>query len=143
MKSDTKASNPKDAQASTRLDLTLFPDTAAAYGALAFTEGDLKYGGYNYRAAGVSASVYVAACKRHLAKYYNGEWCDKDTKVPHLASAMACIAVIIDAHECGVLTDDRPPSVDMAKMLEQFEGIVEHLQGLFPNKVPRVTNGPV
>lgn len=97
------------------------------------TEGDLKYGGYNYRPSGVLASVYVAACRRHLAKWYNGEWHDEKTKVPHLASALACIAVIIDAHECGVLNDDRPPRCDVADLLRGFEANVKHLQEIFPD----------
>ncbi len=131
--SDTKPSNPKDRAATTRLDFTLFPDTAAAYGALAMTEGDCKYGGYNYRPAGVNASVYIAACKRHLAKWYNGEECDPVTSVPHLANAIACIAVLIDSLEFGNLIDDRPPKCDVAGLLKRFETNVKHLQQLYPN----------
>lgn len=74
---DKKDTNPKDRMAITKLDLSLFPTTAKAYGALAMTEGDLKYGGYNYRTAGVKASVYYAAANRHLDKWFNGEWADK------------------------------------------------------------------
>lgn len=84
--SDHKDTNPKDGAATSRLDLTLFPQTALAYGALAFTEGHLKYGGYNWRDAGVNASVYVAAALRHLTKWYNGEAFDPKTGVPHLAN---------------------------------------------------------
>ena len=127
-----KATNPKDRAASSRLDLTLFPDTATAYGALAMTEGDLKYGGYNYRPAGVLASVYIAACRRHLAKWYNGEESDPKTEVPHLASAIACLAVLIDSLESGNLNDDRPPVVDVANLLTKFEDKVKHLQKIFP-----------
>lgn len=129
----TKPTNPKDRAATTRLDLSLFPDTAVAYGALAMTEGDLKYGGYNYRPAGVLSSVYVAACRRHLAKWYNGEEVDPRTKVPHLANALACLAVLIDSLESGNLNDDRPPYVDVAGLINRFEGNVKHLQELFPN----------
>ena len=128
-----KETNPKDRAATARLDLTLFPDTASAYGALAMTEGDLKYGGYNYRPAGVQSSVYIAACRRHLAKWYNGEDNDPTTNVPHLANAIACLAVLIDSLESGNLNDDRPPKVDVAKLLSKFEGNVKHLQQLFPN----------
>lgn len=127
-----KDSNPKDGIATNRLDLGLFPTTAKAYGALAMTEGDLKYGGYNYRTIGVKASVYYAAANRHLDKWYNGEWCDLETGVPHLASALACIAVLIDATECDKLNDDRPPKCDMAYLLSTMEHKVAHLQQLFP-----------
>ena len=90
-----KLSNPKDRIATTRLDLSLFPMTAVVYGALAFVEGDLKYGGFNWRVAGVSVSTYVAALLRHVSKWYNGELEDNVTGVPHLASAIACLSVII------------------------------------------------
>ena len=127
-----KPTNPKDRIATSRLDLSLFPDTAVIYGALAMTEGDLKYGGYNYRPAGVLSSVYVAACRRHLAKWFNGEECDPTTNVSHLANALACIAVLIDSFESGNLNDDRPPKVDVAGLLSKMETNVKYLQSLFP-----------
>lgn len=136
---DKKPTNPKDRAASTRLDLSNFPDTAVAYGALAMTEGGQKYGEYNYRPAGVQAHVYVAAARRHMAKWWNGEDDDPLTKVPHLANAIACLAVLIDAHECGVLVDDRPPRAPMAELLASFEARVAHLQATFPSKQPRYT----
>lgn len=136
---ETKPTNPKDRAATSRLDLTLFPDTAAIYGALAFTEGDLKYGGYNYREAGVSASVYYAACKRHLAKWYNGEEADPKTHIPHLASALACVAVLIDSNIKGVMSDDRPPKAPVAELLSDLEETVKHLQAMFANPPARYT----
>ena len=139
MASDLKPTNPKDRAANHRLDLSLFPTTALAYGALAMTEGDSKYGGYNYRVGGVLASVYVAALFRHVSKWYNGELADPKTKVPHLASAIACLAVLVDAIEVGVLKDDRPPKVDMGKLLNEFEKIVEHLHEIFPDGPERFT----
>ena len=136
---DKKPSNPKDRAASNRLDISLFPQTAICYGALAYTEGDSKYGGYNFRAAGVNVSVYYSALNRHMFKYYNGEWADKKTGVPHLASALACIAAIIDGHELGNINDDRPPTVDMDGLLSTFEEVVSHLHTIFPNGPARVT----
>lgn len=136
MSDDSKATNPKDQQATTRLDLSLFPDSAVAYGALAFVEGDQKYGGYNWREAGVQTSVYIAALRRHIAKYWNGEWADPKTQVPHLANALACIAILIDAHEQGNLNDDRPPTQDPA-FYANVEATVAHIQKLFPRRVER------
>jgi hypothetical protein len=137
---EKKDTNPKDSAATDRLDLTLFPDTAAAYGALAMTEGDLKYGGYNYRVSGVRASVYVAALRRHMAKWYNGSDHDPKTFVPHLANAIGCLAVLIDAIECGVLVDDRPPRMaDVEGFLNDMQGSVAHLQTLFQNPPGRFT----
>lgn len=128
-----KDGNPKDRAATSRLDLSLFPDTAVAYGALAMTEGDAKYGGYNYRVAGVRASVYVAAARRHLAKWFNGEWCDPKTEVPHLASVLGCMAILVDAIECDKLNDDRPPKCRVPEMLEEMEEKVSHILKLYPD----------
>lgn len=133
---DSKPTNPKDAAATTRLDLSLFPPAAIAYGALAMVEGDLKYGGYNFREMGVQVSVYKAALDRHMAKWYNGEECDPKTRVPHLANAMACIAILVDATEQGNLNDDRPPK-QSTSLFERFQEVVAHLQTIFPRRTPR------
>lgn len=132
-----KPSNPKDRTATDRLDLSIVPDSAVAYLALAFTEGDFKYGGYNWRHAGVSANIYVAACRRHLAKWYNGEENDPATGIPHLASAMACIAVIVDSHIYGNLNDNRPPKAPIAELLAGFEKRVGELRKLIPSQAKR------
>lgn len=116
-----KASNPKDAIGSTKLNLDLVPSTMTAFAAAAFYEGASKYGAFNWRAAGARASVYRAALGRHMDKWWNGEKCDKKTKIPHLASALACIAIIIDAEACGTLNDDRPPAVDMDAVFAELE----------------------
>jgi hypothetical protein len=134
---DVKPSNPKDAAATNRLDLSLFPATARAYGALAMVEGDQKYGGYNYREAGVMASIYYAAANRHLDKWYNGEDEDPKTKVPHLANAIACIAVLIDGIEKGNWTDDRPPVTDLGGLLDRFEKKVGQVKEIFPRRADR------
>jgi len=104
----TKATNPKDAIASGKAPLHLVPTSFKAYTALALAEGMMKYGAWNWRAAGVRASVYVSALERHLGKWFNGEECDPKTGVPHLANASACLAVLIDSMTQGNLTDDRP-----------------------------------
>ncbi len=136
---DFKPTNPKDVAAVAKLDLSLFPETAIAYGSIAMAEGDNKYGAYNYRVGGVLVSVYIGALKRHTAKFYNGEWADEETKVPHLASMLACTAILIDAHCCGVLNDDRPPKVDLSKMFKELQEVNRHLKSIFPNKAERFT----
>lgn len=108
---DHKDTNPKDAIGSAKLPLHLVPDTLQAFAALAFAEGASKYGAYNWRAKGARASVYVSALRRHLAKWWNGEDADEATGVPHLASAAACIAVLIDVSVANRLVDDRPPAL--------------------------------
>ncbi len=109
------------------------------YGALALTEGDLKYGGFNWRVAGVCASVYVAAVARHLEKFWNGEDCDPVTKVPHLANALASLAVLVDAITQGNLKDDRPPKQDLNPLFAECTETIKHLQKLFPKGPGRHT----
>jgi len=135
--SDTKPTiNAKDREATTRLGLSLVPPGLRAYCALAMTEGDLKYGGYNFRATGVQASIYYDAMGRHIDKWWNGEEVDPKTLVPHLANAAACLGIIIDGIEQGNIIDDRPPKQDVS-MFTRFESIVAHLQKIFPRRTPR------
>lgn len=133
---DFKPSNPKDIAAMDRLDLSLVPSTALVALAVAFSEGDWKYGGYNFRNVGVSASTYDAAEKRHQSKWYNGEDLDPKTGIPHLWNAIACLAVLIDAIECGKLNDDRPPKVDIGGMIDRAQGIIKK----FRENTPRGKN---
>jgi hypothetical protein len=133
---DHKDTNPKDAAATTRLPLSLVPPSLRAYCALAMAEGDLKYGGYNFRAAGVMSSVYYDALGRHMDKWFNGEDADPVTQVPHLANAVACLAVLIDSIEQGNLNDDRPPQQN-STIYEWGQGIIAHLQKIFPRRTPR------
>lgn len=132
-----KESNPKEAIGSTKLDMSLVPSSAVAFLASAFTEGALKYGSYNWRVAGVRASTYIAACLRHIFKWWNGEKTDPATKVYHLANAMACLAIVLDAEVCKMLTDDRPPKADMAKLLDELGVTVAHLKEMSKDMKPR------
>lgn len=131
-----KPSNPKDAIGSSKLSMSVVPDSLGIYAAIAFTEGSGKYGGYNYRVAGVRASIYMDAAKRHMAKWWNGEDCDQVTHVPHLASVIACMGIILDADLGGKLTDDRPPAADIARLIESSEKITAHLRKLHANCKP-------
>lgn len=132
-----KDTNPKDAIGSTKLPLDLVPDTMKAYAALGFLEGATKYGSMNWRVAGVRASIYKAALERHLMKYWNGEWADPKTGVPHLASVLSCAAIILDANHIGKLTDDRPPKADLSGLIDGLEPMVKHLKDLHADKHPK------
>ncbi len=133
---DTKPTNPKDIVAMKKLSLGLVPDTCDVEVALAFLEGALKYGRYNWRIAGVSTSVYVDAIKRHLAKFWNGQNRDKKTRVKHLASIIACATIIMDAELCLKLNDDRPPAAPLDELIDEADDIVAHLQELFKDHKP-------
>ncbi len=135
---DTKPTNPKDAIGSKKLALHLVPSIVSTYAALGFTEGALKYGKYNWRVAGVRMSIYLDAIYRHLAKLQNGEWADKETRVPHIASIIACSGIIADAYASGKLTDDRPPAQELLPDWIDNQGreITAHLQELFKDYSP-------
>lgn len=134
---DAKDTNPKDAIGATKVPLSLFPSTAIVAGAMAFLEGAVKYGRYNWRIAGVRASIYKDAMDRHLHKWWNGEDIDPDSGLPHLWKALACIAILIDAGEAGKLTDDRPPSIDAAGMIERLTAQVEEIKERYADRSPK------
>jgi hypothetical protein len=134
---ETKLSNPKKAFGDAKLPMFLVPDVVPAYASVAFLEGALKYGQYNWRAAGVTVSTYISAARRHLSKYTNGEWADEKTGVPHLASVLACVGIILDAHHLGKLTDDRPPVSPMADIETSLAGLMPHLKETFKDYNPK------
>jgi len=134
-RTDVKETNPKDAAASGRLPLHLVPDTLLIFAAMGFAEGDSKYIAYNFRVAGIRASVYIAALRRHLMRYVNGEWADKKTGIPHLASVAACTSILIDGHVVGNIVDDRPPAIDLNNEIEEAEKIIAHVYRM--NKAKR------
>lgn len=141
--------NPKDAIGQGKLPMHLVPTAVGRYAALAFAEGALKYGKYNWRVAGVRMSIYIDAAHRHLAKLQDGEWADGDslgpdpegnpqgTGVPHLANLIACAGIILDAWECNKLTDDRPPINGVASAnTDLAQGHIKHLKALFASYTP-------
>lgn len=133
---DAKPTNPKDAIGGKKLPMHLVPGSAKAVMALAFLEGALKYGKYNWCVAGVRASIYLDAMERHLEKFKSGENCDPVTGVPHLGSIMACCAIIIDAGIHEMLNDDRPPSGPVAQYIDGLQENVRHLQQVFADCDP-------
>lgn len=133
---DMKPSNPKDLIGSTKVPMGLVPPVTTAYCAIGHLEGDLKYGRANWREAGVRTMIYLDAAKRHLDKFRDGEWADPETKVPHLANALACISIILDAYHCDKLIDDRPKGVNSAKVIDSLSEVVKHLIDMHKDKKP-------
>lgn len=133
--------NPKDILAATKLDFSIVPETMEADVAIAFLEGALKYGRYNWRMKPVKMSVYTSALKRHAAKLHAGEDRDKKTRVKHVAYIMCCAAIINDAAIYGTLIDDRPPRgrlrPDIADYIDNARDIIIHLQEMFKNYSPK------
>ena len=130
---DDTTANPKHAAGSAKLPLHLVPSSAIAVESLAFLEGYLKYGYVNWRATKVYASVYVAALRRHMALWMEGENADPKTKVSHLGYARACLGILIDAGAAGTLIDDRPRDGGYSALAEELAGLVDGLKQLFPD----------
>lgn len=133
---DKKESNPKEAIGSIKLNYSLVPDSLVTYACQAYSEGAYKYGAYNWRYAGVKASTYYSALNRHIRKWWNGEDFDPKTKVHHLANAIACLGIILDARVCGKLDDDRPPRIDLNKLIEESEAVTAHLREMNAGLTP-------
>lgn len=112
--------NPKTAIGVTKVPLHLCPPVALHYAALAFADGAQKYGPYNWRDKTVSSSVYVAAAKRHLDAWWDGENQSQDAKVHHLGHVLACVAILLDAESVGKLNDDRPTKGAAAELQAEY-----------------------
>ena len=112
--------NPKSAIGIKKVPLHLVPPSAAHYLAHAFSDGAVKYGPYNWREKNVAASVYIAAMKRHIDSWWDGEDLSEDAKVEHLAHAMACAAIILDAASIGKLVDDRPVKGAASRLQKEY-----------------------
>lgn len=117
-----KPSNPKDAIGVMKVPLHLVSPISKALQAVAHYLGNAKYGAWNWRAGGARYSVYLAAMNRHMDRFTEGEEYDTDG-TPHLANALACLNIIVEAYYIGKLIDDRPPSnhevlVDLYKKIE-------------------------
>ena len=128
--------NPKDIVGTDKLPLHLWPTTASAMGCIALLNGALKYGRSNWRHTGVRSSVYVDACQRHLAAWFEGEESDEEG-VPHLSAALACLAIIVDCQAAGKLKDDRQFPGGHRKLIDSLTPHVKRLRELHSDKSPK------
>jgi hypothetical protein len=134
---ECKETNPKDAASDTRVPLWLLSPVAKGHWALAQLAGALKYGAWNWRAAGVRSSVYLSAAQRHLDAYLSGEEHDPVDGTHHLGNIMACCAILLDAQAAGKLTDDRPPSVGIRTTYRWLESLAGKLRAKYADRSPR------
>lgn len=104
-----KSTNPKDALSIKKIPIHLVPIQVLSEIGLAMLEGGRKYGGHNYRDAGVRASVYLDAVWRHLfLQFWEGEDIDPDSKLHHVTKAIASLVVLRDSMLMDNWIDDRP-----------------------------------
>jgi hypothetical protein len=118
-----KDTNPKDAVGSRKLPWHIIPWRVMPGVVLAFFGGALKYRAFNYRIAGVRATVYADGILRHLTRFMEGEDYDPDVKgykhedpskgvlIHHLDELIAGAMVLRDSILAGNWTDDRAPAV--------------------------------
>jgi hypothetical protein len=96
------------------------PASAILYLTLGMDNGAAKYGAYNWRENAVIASIYLSAAMRHILAFQDGEEDADDSGLPHLAHAMSCLGIIVDAKETGNLIDDRPKAGAAAKIIRRY-----------------------
>lgn len=112
--------NPKTRFGQSKPPLNLLPTPALLHMAEALRDGSVKYGALNWRTDPVSASTYYAACLRHLTQWWDREDIDPVSRVHHLGHAATNIAILLDALECKMLIDDRPPAGPTGEMIRKF-----------------------
>lgn len=112
--------NPKETIGATKIPLHLVPPSAKHFLALALEDGAKKYGPYNWRDSGITLSTYKAASERHWDALWDGEDLAQDSLVHHLAHAMACCAIALDALTLGKLIDDRPARGAVTKLQASY-----------------------
>lgn len=135
--SQVKDTNPKAAIGATKLPLHLVSPIVKAYQAIAHFLGSVKYGSWNWRAGGVRASIYYSALNRHMDKWWEGEEFDPVDGTPHLANALACINILIEAQELKVLEDDRPPSHDLTDLYQRHEAMMVKIKEKYKDMNPK------
>lgn len=100
--------NPKDLVGETKPSLRAVPMIAVYEMGKAMLDGVRKYGLFNWRINAVRSDIYVDAAMRHINAWADGEEVASDSGVHHLAHAMACMAILIDAQNANQLVDNRP-----------------------------------
>jgi hypothetical protein len=100
-------SNLKTLAALNKPKLSDVPPVALFALGAAMSDGASKYGRYNWRDTGTTASVFYDAMQRHLADWYNGEDYAHDSKIHHLGHIMASCAILLDAELHKNYNDDR------------------------------------
>lgn len=122
---DSNDENPKDRVGAGKPPLHLIPPAAEILEAVVMGLGAKKYGPFNWRSSKVRATVYIAAAKRHLAQWLDGQDDDPESGVSHLAHARACLGVLLDAIATGNVLDDRPPAGPACVLIQKHTRAVE------------------
>lgn len=126
---ETKETNPKDVIGIKKVPLSTLSGQVLFEMGLGMLEGARKYGRHNYRAMGVSATVYYDAALRHLVAWWEGEDIDQDSGLNHITKAMTALLVLRDSMLVGNWIDDRPlqnpNGLDIISLNKKAKEIIE------------------
>lgn len=117
--------NPKDRIGVRKPPLHLIPPAAEILESIVMGLGAKKYGAANWRSSNVKASIYIAAARRHLLQWFDGQDDDSESGVSHLAHARACLGILLDAMATGHLVDDRPTPGVSSTLIAQLTAPME------------------
>lgn len=131
--------NPKDRVGVAKIPFNLIPNQVLGEVALAMLEGSRKYGAYNFRRAGVRATIYFDALDRHIKALIEGQDIDEDSGLSHIAKAIACLVVLRDSQLNGNWIDDRPPKVKNQNWIKELNKKAEEIIKKYPKGTPPFT----
>lgn len=134
-KSKALTVNPKDLFGAVKVDVTKVPAIAILHEAMAMMDGADKYGPYNWRDKPVIASIYVAACHRHVDLWWEGFLFAPDSRAHHLGHGRACLGILLDAEANGVLVDDRPIKNKPEYVPTTFEEMLDEMSYILKKRV--------
>jgi len=124
---NSKETNPKDIIGIKKAPLSTLSCPVLFEMGLGMLEGARKYGRHNYRAIGVSATVYYDATLRHLMDWWEGEDIDVDSGLNHITKALTALMVLRDSMLMGNWVNDRPIQnpINMSKLNEKAAAVIE------------------
>jgi len=103
-----KSTNPKDIIGVRKAPISTLSCAVLFEMGLGMMEGARKYGRHNYRAMGVSATVYYDAAMGHLMDWFEGEDIDSDSGLSHVTKALTTLLTLRDSMLMNNWVDDRP-----------------------------------
>lgn len=143
MQPEYKDTNPKDSVGIRKVPLHVVSSPVMMELGLAMMEGDRKYGGHNYRVAGVRASVYYDALMRHAMSWWEGEDIDQDSQLSHVTKAISTLTVLRDAMINDMWVDDRPPKVKNQQWIKDYNKLASDIIDRYPDRVKPFTEKPI
>lgn len=118
-----QGANPKAAYGDLKVALHLLPPAMLVEASVAFKEGAIKYGAFNYRETKIELMTYVGAILRHCMAFIDGEDTDPDSILgkSHMSGILASAGIVCDAMENGNAIDNRPHRGTGTLLLKKWE----------------------